>query len=300
VRRIGVILVGTENTAPTRTVIAAFRDKLKELGWSEGRNLRIDFRYVGADASRIGAQVEELMKLSAEVIVCNTLMVTRAVQQQTRTIPIVFAGIGDPVATGVLGSLARPEGNTTGVTNLYYSIAGKWLEFLKQAAPRLARVALIYNPEFTVTEGWFAAVDAAAPALAVQLVRTPFHSAAELERAIGAFAAEPDGGAIVMPPGLLAGDREAMFALALRHRLPAIYQAGSYASEGGLMAYGIESADLFRSSAAFVDRLRGAKPGDLPVQFPTRFEFVINLKTARAIGLTIPPMLVAQADEVIE
>ena len=309
VRRIGVILPGAEDSPSTRTVIAALRDGLRDLGWSEGRNLEIDVRYVGpgglggpgGGGGGIDSHVNELLRLAVEVIVCNTLAVTRAVQQQTRTVPIVFAGVGDPVAAGLIGSLARPEGNTTGITNLYYSIAGKWLEILKEAVPRVTRVAIVFNPEFNVTEGYFAVIDNAAPLLGLTAVRMPLHGADEIGPAFESFAAEPNGGIVVIPPGLFGGERESMFAAALRHRLPAIYHAGGYASEGGLMGYGVEPADLFRGSASYVDRLlRGAKPGDLPVQLPTRFEFVVNLKTARAMGLELPPMLIARADAVIE
>jgi len=300
IRRVGVLMVGAESSESTRVALAKFRDALREVGWSEGRNLQVNVRYVGA-GDEIDSQVAEILRGAAEVIVCNSLAITRAVHQQTRTVPIVFAGVGDPVASGLLGSLARPEGNATGVTNVYYSIAGKWLEMLKEAAPRVIRVAIVFNPDFSLTEGWFDAIDAAAPLLGLNVIRTPFRNAADLEPAIDAFAATPDGGVAVIPPGLVADERATMFALALRHRLPAIYHSGSYASEGGLMGYGVETAEYFRSAASYVDRLlRGAKPGDLPVQSPSRFEFVVNLKTAKAIGLDIPATLVARADTVIE
>jgi putative ABC transport system substrate-binding protein len=300
VRRIGVLIYGGEDSRGSQAQVAALRDGLKELGWLEDRNLRIDMRF-DSDPNRLRLLAEALVSQALDVIVVSTNAATKALQQQTQTIPIVFAGVGDPVVNGLVATLARPEGNITGVTNLFYSIGGKWLELLKEVAPRLARVAMIFNPEFTTTEGWFAAIEAAAAMLDVKAVRIPVLNSEEIENAVGKFASEPNGGLIVVPPGLVGAEREMIFRQAAQRRLPAIYQAKAYALDGGLMSYGTDAADLFRQSAVFVDRiLRGARPSELPVQVPTKFELAINLKTAKAMGLEIPPMLVARADEVIE
>jgi len=300
VRRIAVLIYGGDDSRGSRAQVAALRDGLKELGWLEDRNLRIDIRF-DSDPNRLRLLAEALVSQSPDVIVVSTNAATKALQQHTQTIPIVFAGVGDPVIGGLVTSLVRPEANITGVTNLFYSIGGKWLELLKEVAPRLARVAMIFNPEFTTTEGWFAAIEAAAAMLDVKAVRIPVLNAGEIETVVGKFASEPNGGLIVVPPGLVGAERDMIFRQAAQSRLPAIYQAKAYALDGGLMSYGTDAADLFRQSAFFVDRiLRGAKPGELPVQVPTKFELAINLKTAKAMGLEIPPMLVARADEVIE
>jgi putative tryptophan/tyrosine transport system substrate-binding protein len=235
------------------------------------------------------------------VIVATGTLSARAVQQRTQTIPIVFVQAGDPVANGLVKSIARPEGNTTGITNRFSSIAGKWLELLKDAAPNVANVALIFNPEFPATELYLTTIEAAATATAVKTTRAPVHNIAEIERATDALAAEPNGGLIVVPPLLARAYRELILRLAVRHRLPVIVSDRFEVAEGGLMSYGPNRAELFQSSASYVDRiLRGEKPGDLPIQFPTKFELVINLNTAKALGLTIPETLLATADEVIQ
>ena len=298
-RRVGVLVPAPVYEQAMQAMIAELRDGLKSLGWIEGRNLRLEIRYA-ADPKEIGPYADELVKLAPDVIVVGTNLITTTVQQRTRTIPIVFIGVGDPVGGGIVKSLARPEGNTTGITNLFYSIGGKWLEFIKDAAPGIARAAILLNQN-TRDAGYVASIEAAGTALGVQTIRTPYGNAAELERAIDAFAAEPNGSLILHPPGLFGTDRELMFRLAIEHRLPAIYQQRTYALEGGLMSYGSNPLDLFRQSASYVDRiLRGAKPNDLPVQFPTKFELVLNLKTAKVMGLEIPPALLATADEVIQ
>jgi len=300
VRRIAVLIYGGEDSPGSQAQVAALRDGLKELGWVEDRNLRTVVRF-DSDANRLRAHAEALVSQAPDLIVVSSLAATRALQQQTSTIPIVFAGVGDPVVNRLVASLARPEGNITGVTNLFYSIGGKWVELLKELSPRLAQVATIFNPELSTSHGWFAAIEEAAAKLAVKVVRIPVRDPVAIEDSVGAFAAEPNGGLIDVPPGLVGAEREMVFRQAAQHRLPAIYQAKVYAVEGGLMSYGADAADLFRQSSTFVDRiLRGAKPGELPVQVPTRFELAINLKTAKAMGLEIPQMLLARADEVIE
>ena len=236
--------------------------------------------------------------LAPDVIVTTGAAQTRAVQQRTQPIPIVF--VGDRVATGVVRSVARPEGNTTGITNLFSSVAGKWLELLKEAVPSVARVALIFDPQFSVAEIYAASIEAAATAAAIKTIRGPVHNTAEIERAIDALAAEPNGGLIAVPPPLASAYRELILRLAVQHRLPVVV-GDNDAAESGLMSYGPHRAELFRSGASYVDRvLRGTKPGELPVQFPTKFELVINLKTAKAMGLTIPESFLLRADAVIE
>jgi len=301
VRRIDVLSGFAENDPVAAESIVAFRDGLAKLGWVEERNLRIDLRFGGTDAERLRAYAAELVGLNPEVIVAHGLAATKIVQQQTKAIPIIFVNVGDPVGNGVVASIARPEGNTTGFTNLFISIASRWLELLKAVAPRVTRVALVSHPEVAAAENYIASIEAAAATLAVNVIRTPVSDAAEIRRAIDSFAAEPNGGLIVIPPPFVPADRELINRLAIEHRMPAIYYERYVAAEGGLMAYGPDTVDLFRSACTYVDRiLRGAKPGDLPVQFPVKFKLVINRKTAKAIGLEVPNNLLAIADEVIE
>ena len=299
-RRIGVLIYGAEDNRASQDQAAALRAGLKDLGWIEGRNLRIELRFE-SDADRIRARAQELVGGAPDAIVVNTNRATRTLQQITQAIPIVFAGVGDPAASGLVESLARPGGNLTGITNLFFSLGGKWLELLKEIAPRLTRIAVIFNPDFTTREGWFAAIEAAAPMVGVTATRLPIRSRADIEHGIDAFAAVPNGGLILVPPGLVGTDRELVLRLTRARGLPAIYPARTYSAEGGLMSYGADTVDMFRQSAPYVDRiLRGAKPGDLPVQFPNKFELVINRATAKAMGLSIPPTLIARVDELIE
>jgi putative ABC transport system substrate-binding protein len=302
-RRVGVLVGFSDADQARQGDIVAFREALVKLGWVEGRNLRLDIRYGGADATRVHELAVELVGLSPDAIVTASGVAMRAVQQQTQTIPIIISGAGDPEASGFVRNIARPEGNTTGITNLYASIGGKWLELLKQAFPLLERVALLYDPQLNTDPGgvYMPSAEEAARALGVKAARVPFRDTLDIVRAIDAFAAEPNGGVIVMPPPPNAANRETIRRLAVEHRLPTMYHAGQYAVEGGLMAYGSNQVDRMRRSASFVDRiLRGAKVSDLPLEFPTRFELTINLKTAKAIGLSIPPTLLVTADEVIE
>ena len=304
VRRIGVMLSGAESDPLVQAQLAAWRQTLQQLGWIEGRNLRVDFRFRAADLVGMRAVAQELVGLAPDVMVVSGAAGTRTVQELTRTIPIDFVQVGDPVSSAVLETIGRPEGNTTGITNLFPSIAGKWLELLREAVPQTARVALIFNPELPVTETYLAAIEAAAATLAVKSIRAPLRTAggaAEIEPAIDAFAAEPNGGLVIVPPNPVAADRQLILRLAGQHRLPTISTDKHYVAEGCLMSYGPDSIDLYRSAASYVDRiLRGAKPGDLPVQFPTKFELAINLRTAKALGLDIPWFLQQRADEVIE
>jgi putative tryptophan/tyrosine transport system substrate-binding protein len=265
--------------------------------------LRIDVRFGGNDPGRIRAYAAELVSLAPDAVVTQSALATRAVQQQTPTIPIVITGAGE--VNGLVKNIARPEGNTTGITNLFYSIGSKWLELLKQAAPNLERVGFLYNTQFSnqltaVIGAYHASVEEAAGKLAVKTMNIPYRDAVDITAAIDAFAAEPNGSLIVSPPPSGA-NREAIVRLAAQHRLPAIYQDRSFVAEGGLMSYGSDIADNFRRASYFVDRiLRGAKVSELPVQYPTKFDLVINLKAAKALGLTIPETLLVAADEVIE
>jgi putative tryptophan/tyrosine transport system substrate-binding protein len=304
-RRIGVLTYGAEGDPVQKANLAALREGVAKLGWTEGRNLRIDVRFAAGDLGRIYAYAGELVSLAPDVIVVSAATVgTRAVQQATQTIPIVFLGGGDPVVNGVVRSIARPEGNTTGFSSIENSIAGKWLELLKEAMPHLTRMALIFNSELLSTgagPAYISLIEAAAPALSVQTIRTPFRDGIDIVRAIDAFAAEPNGGLIVLPPPPNGANLETILRLAAQHRQPAIYTNRESADAGGLISYGPNVADRFRRAAGYVDRLlRGAKVSDLPVQFPTKFELVVNLKTAKAIGLTIPEAFLLRADELIE
>src|SRR6266700_3364299 len=300
-RRIGIMTRGDEADGLIQAQQGALREGLAKLGWIEGRNVRFDLRLSADDPDRLRAHADELVGLAPDVMVAGSVPVPRALLQRTRTIPIVFTNVGDPVAGGLLKNIARPEGNATGITSLFQSIAGKWLDLLKEAAPRTARVALIFVPGIVV-ENYFSAIDAAADVLGVKAIQIPYRNAAELVRAIDAFAAGPNGGLVsVPPPPSSPGIRESINRLALKHRLPTIYASKYYAAEGAMMSYGADNVETNRTAATYVDRLlRGAKVSELPVQFPTRFELVINLKTAKAIGLAIPESLLLRADELIE
>jgi putative ABC transport system substrate-binding protein len=303
VRRVAVLAGFAESDRMRQADIAALQEGLAKLGWVEPRNLRIDIRFAGGDADRIRDHAAELVRLSPDVIVTSTGATTREVQQQTSTIPIVVTGGGDPGVNGFVRNISHPEGNTTGITNLYASIGGKWLELLKQAAPMVGRVGLIHNPQLNTAPGsvYVTSLEEAARALGVESISIPFHDAVDLVRGIDEFAAEPNGGLIVLPPAPTAADRAAIRRLAAQHRLPNIFSTKQEAAEGGLLAYGSNEVDRWQRAASFVDRiLRGAKVSDLPLEFPTRFDLTVNLKTAKAMGLTIPDTLLLIADEVIE
>ena len=299
-RRVGVLLFSAENDPVTQTRLEALREGLEAAGWTEGCNLRIEYRFGAADPARLRSYADELVKLAPDVIVTGAAPATKAVQQLTQTIPIVFVEATNEVGYGVTGGLARLDSNATGITNLYLAIGTRWLELLREAAPHLVRVALLFNPEFD-SRSYMAAIESSAAAYDITAVRTPARNADEIERGIATFAAEPNGGLLIVPPAPIFTDVKLIFQLATQHRMPAIYPTRGFAAEGGLMAFGPVSADLYRSAAIYVDRiLHGAKPSELPVQFLTMFELVINLKAARAIGLEIPHTLIARAAEVIE
>jgi putative ABC transport system substrate-binding protein len=297
-RRIAVLIYGAENDPVAQAYAAAIRDGLSTSGWTEGRNLRTDLRFVG-DAGAIRTAVDGAVSLAPDVIVAHTGPVLRAVQQRTKIIPIVLLAVGDPVGNGYVANLSRPEGNTTGITNLFFSIAGKWVDLLKEAVPRLERVALIYHSVFNLA-GYWAAIEAAAPKLSLRAVKIPIGDVSEIEHAIDAFAVGPNGGLIVgAQPNI--PFREAMFRQAKERRLPTLCNERIDITQGGLMFYGPNHDNLFRRAGYFVDRiLRGARASELPVEFPTKFDLVINLRIAKAIGLTIPELFLLRADEVIE
>jgi putative ABC transport system substrate-binding protein len=279
---------------------AAVREELAKLGWVEGRSLRIDVRTSGDDPRRLATDAEELVNLRPDVIFAYTGAAARAAQRRTQTIPIVFVGGGDPAENNLVGSVARPT-NVTGFANNFGSLGGKWVELLKQAAPRLTRVASVFDPEFAFGGGSVRdVIGAAAAQLAITTINMPVRNLDEIARAINAFAAEPNGGLLINGAHPDENIR-AILGLALQHRLPTMFGAGKLVAEGLLMSNGPDLTDMARRASSYVDRiLRGAKPSDLPVQYPTKFPLVINLKTAKAIGLEIPPTVLALADEVIE
>jgi putative ABC transport system substrate-binding protein len=286
-RRIGVLTGFAENDPEAQRRVTAFLERLRELGWIDGRNARIDYRWGSGDASRIRAYAAELVRLAPDVILVNSSSVLRPLQQETRSIPIVFLQVSDPVVSGFVASLAHPGGNITGFTPAETSMGGKWLEVLKEVAPGVNAAAVIVSSASTVAM-WRAA-EAVAPALGVRLTISPVRDGAEIEHAVEDFAQQSNGGLIVLADPITNVHRKLIISLAARHRLPAIYSYRYFVTDGGLISYGIDPADSYRQAASYVDRiLKGDKPGDLPVQQPTKFELVINLKTAKTLGLTIP------------
>jgi putative ABC transport system substrate-binding protein len=281
--------------------IGAFLKTMAKLGWVDGRNIRIDIRWAANDDERYRRYSLELVALAPEVIVASASPSVAALQRATRSIPIVFANVIDPVGAGFVSNLARPGGNTTGFAAFEYSTSGKWLELLKQIAPQIRRVAVLRDPALAAGIGQFAAIQSLAPSFSVELSPIDVRDTAGIDQAVTAFAREPDGGLIVAGAAGAVAHREFIAALAVRCRLPAIYPFRFYATAGGLASYGPDPENAFEHAATYVDRiLKGAKPGDLPVQAPTRFEFVLNLKAAKAIGLAIPQALLSTADEVLE
>jgi len=302
-RRIGVLIPFAESDTEAQTQVAAFQEGLQKLGWTDGRNLRFDYRWAGGDVARIRAFAKELVGLQPDVILGRTTPVTKALLQESRTIPIVFVVVSDPVGDGFVASLARPGGNVTGFTNVESSLGSKWLQLLKEIAPRIRSVAFMFDPKMAPGGGAYyrRLIEDAAPSIGVKVIATVVHDAADIERALDAFTREPNGGLIMLPDVTTIRHRRVTISLAAHHRLPAIYPNGYFAKEGGLIAYGVDFLDLYRQAASYVDRiLRGAKPNELPVQAPIKFQLVVNLKTARSLGVTIPQSLLLRADEVIE
>ena len=301
VRRIGV-LIGTVETDPeAQARIIAFKEGLQALGWTDGRNVHIDHRFGSADLDLTRKHAAELVGLAPDVILANSPLVLRALRQQTSTIPIVFALVVDPVGEGFITSLAQPGGNITGFTSFEYPMSGKWLEVLKEIAPGVRRVGAINQAENVTGAGYLRALESAALAMGVQLIAAHVRDAAEIERAIAAMASQSNAGLIILPSPLAQAHREMIVKLAAQHRLPAVYPWRYFVASGGLMSYGADSVEVFRRSALYIDRiLKGEKPAALPVQQPTKFELVVNVKAAKAIDLTIPESFLARADEVIE
>jgi putative ABC transport system substrate-binding protein len=300
VRRIGVLINLAAEDPEGRARLSAFAQALEQLGWSDGHNLRIDIRWAKADD--IHKHAAELASLAPDILLAaNGTATVAPLLQATRTVPIVFVNVIDPVGAGFVASLAQPGGNATGFTIYEYSMSGKWLEMLKEIAPNVKRVAVLRDPALASGIGQFGAVQAVAPSFGVELSPVDVRDAPEIDRAVTTFARGLDGGLVVTAAPLTAIHRDAIIALAARHRLPAVYPYRFFVDGGGLISYGPDTIDQYRRAASYVDRiLKGQKPADLPVQAPTKYEVAINLKTAKALGLTVPPTLLARADEVIE
>jgi putative ABC transport system substrate-binding protein len=300
VRRIGVLMPLAAGDAGGLRRVKIFTQALQDLGWTDGQNTRIDYRWPGGDIEQMQSLAKELVGSRPDVLVGMGQAPTAALQQATRTIPIVFLMATDPVAEGIIQSLARPGGNATGFFGMEPSLGGKWLELLKEIVPGLRRVAVIFNPE-TGGTSYLHSVETAAPFLSVEATGAPVHHAGDIELAISSLVREPGGGLIVLPDAFTASHRKQIIELAARYRLPAIYVVRDYANEGGLMTYGTDLVDIYRRAASYVDQiLKGANPANLPVQAQTKLALVINLTTAKALGLTVPPSLLDRADEVIE
>src|SRR5262245_43617338 len=301
VRRIGVLMPLAADDPEGQVRITAFAQGLQELGWSVGRNLRLDYRWAAGDADRLRSHAAELVALAPDIILASGTSTVGPLLRATRTVPIVFAGVADPVGAGYVGSLARPGGNATGFTTFEYSLGGKWLEVLKEIAPGVKRAAVLRDSALAAGSGQLGAIQAVAPSVGVEVTPVDVRDAGEIERAVVAFARSPNGGLIVPASGLVIVHRDLIIMLAARHKLPAVYYYSFFVTAGGLVSYGPDPHDQYRRAAGYVDRvLKGEKPADLPVQAPTKYELAINLKTAKALGLEVPPSLLARADEVIE
>src|SRR6516165_5900784 len=302
VRRIGVLTTGDENDSFAKTQVSAFTQALADLGWTDGRNVRTDLRWGRADINRMRTLAQELVGMQPDIILANGTAPTAAFQRETRTIPIVFVNVGDPVASGVVARLDRPSGNVTGFAILEASPGGKWLELLSEIAPGLKRAAVMFNPDTAPASAYMPSLETAARSLKVAPIVAPVHNDAEIETAIIALGREPQGGLVVMPDGgFTLTHRAAIISAAARNKVPAVYSLSDFARDGGLLSYGVDVVETFRRAAPYDDRiLRGAKPAELPVQLPTKFEMVVNLNTAKSLGLTVPQSILLTADEVIE
>jgi putative ABC transport system substrate-binding protein len=301
-RRIGVLMSLAESDPEAQARVAAFRKGLQTLGWAEGRNVRIDIRWAASDATLMQRFAKELIALQPDLILSHNTPTTASLLQQTRTIPIVFVVVSDPVGSGFVASFPQPGGNVTGFTNIEPTMAGKWLELLKEIAPSVARVALLFNPATApYAEYYLGPFKAAAASLALEMIAAPVRDTSELESAIAAQARAPNGGLVVMTDSFLVAHRAEITSLAARYHLPAVYPFRFFVELGGLLSYGNDLFDSFRRAATYADRiLKGATPNALPVQAPVKFNLVINLRTAKALGLTIPESFLLRADEVIE
>jgi len=300
-RRIGVLVGSVETDLESQARVAAFERGLQTLGWIAGRNVHLDYRFGSADSELIQKYAAELVGMMRDVILANSPQVLRALSQRTSTIPIVFALIVDPVGEGFIKSLAQPGGNITGFTSFEYPLSGKWLELLKEIAPSVRQVLAINHSENVTGAGYLRALEGAGSATGVKLIAAQVRDAAEIEQAIATMARQSNGGLIILPSALAQVNREMITKVTAQHRLPAVYPFRYFVATGGLMSYGVDTVDVFLRSASYIDRvLKGEKPAALAVQQPTKFELTINLKTAKALGLTVPPTLLARADEVIE
>jgi ABC-type uncharacterized transport system substrate-binding protein len=300
-RRVGVLMSVAANDPEGQARLAAFLQGLQEFGWSVGRNVRIDIRWSAGNIEDIRKYATELVALASEIILASGGSVVGPLLQVTRTVPVVFTQTPDPVAAGFVASLARPGGNATGFTQVEYGTGAKWLELLKEIMPRVTRAAVLRDPAIPEGIGQFAVIQSVAPSFGVEVSPVDIRDAGDIQRAVMAFARSSNGGLIVTSSGLANVHRELIIKVAAQHRLPAVYSNRVFVTGGGLISYGADSIDPHRLAAGYVDRiLKGEKPADLPVQTPTKYELVINLKTAKALGLEVPPMLLARADEVIE
>jgi putative ABC transport system substrate-binding protein len=301
VRHIGVFQAGDENDPEAKLRLSAFTQVLGDLGFTNGRNVRTDLRWAGTDINRIRALAQELVGLQPDIILTNGSPPTVALQRETRTIPIVFTGGGDPIVSGIVARLDRPGGNITGLANYEASLGGKWLELLSEVAPGLKRSAIMFNPDTAPVSSFITSFETAARSLKVAPIMPPVHGDVEIETAIIVLGREPGGGLVVMADIFMAAHRAPIISAAARNNVPAVYPQSYFVRDGGLLSYGVDRVGLFRRAATYVNRiLRGAKPGDLPVQFPTKFEMAVDLKTAKALGLAVPRSILLRADEVIE
>jgi ABC-type uncharacterized transport system substrate-binding protein len=303
VRRIGVLMGWADSDPYAQASLTAFLKGLAQLGWTDDRNLRIDLRWAAGDAKLMQKFAKELIALQPEIVLANTTPATKALHKETQTIPVVFVIVSDPVGAGLVASLPQPGGNITGFINVETAMGGKWLELLKETAPSVRRAAIMFNPDTAPGGGsyFLEPIEAAARAFGVEAIKTPVRSDGEIEMVINGLGREPGSGLVVMTDGFMVVHRGAIIPVAARNNVPAIYAEAISSRDGGLISYGANTQDMFARAASYADRiLRGAKPADLPVQTPTKFELVVNLKTAKALGLNVPPTLLTRADEVIE
>ena len=301
VRRVGFLISTAETDQEARAWITAFERRFAELGWVDGRNVRIEYRFGEGNATRMPQLAKELLELRPDAVLAATFSAATAMRQQTLSIPIVFVMVADAVSAGFVTNLARPEGNITGITNFEFSIGGKWLQVIKECAPAVSSVAVIFDPANPTWAPYLRTVEAAAPTFGMQLTPAGVTNAADIDRDITAFSRRPNGAIVVIPAPVTVLHRDKIIAMAAQHRLPAVYPYRFYALSGGLVSYGVDLLESYRRAASYVDRiLKGAKAADLPVELPTKFELVINLKTAKALGITVPPTLLATASELIE
>jgi putative ABC transport system substrate-binding protein len=299
-RTIGVFS-GMSNEGQGKIYVKQLQQRLEELGWIEGRNSHIEYRWAAGDARKFQTQAAEMVASRPDVVVAITTPAVAALRQETRDIPLIFANMSDPVDGGYVQSMARPGGNITGFTSFEYSIGSKWVELLKEAVASLRRVLVLYNPDNYTSRALLSTVVASAPTVGVQVTSGPVRSPAEIDAAIATFAKKGDGGLLLLPDPIIQANQQNITQLAAKHRLPSLHQSREFPAAGGMMSYGTDFLDLYRRAADYVDRiLKGANVGELPVQNPTKFELIINLKTARALGIEIPPTLLVRADEVIE